>query len=190
MIENKSAFSNSSLQSDKWLLDPSLYFDDFLSMFHLMCAGIGIPLNFGVAIIIVGSRRLRSHRTVTWLGVGFSNIFLLTFHGLEVLAVHWPKSVASQICSSIHDLIFPTLVLGSFLYLLERQLCLKFSSWYKSHATSYWYVVAGQIGSFVILLLAIKGRLLFGAEPFQWPWRLFEFKILMCCSLKSDFLLV
>lgn len=167
MAEKHVSSISSDNSTQEWLLDPGAYLDDYLIVSHFTFAAIGIPLNVCVVGIFLGFRRLRSQRHFSWLGVGFSNIFLLVSHLLEALAAYSSSPIALQLCSCFLDLAFPCLLLNYFLSLLERHFCLKHSTWHKAKVSMGW-IVTCQVGSFLILCLALKGRHLLEAFPFQW----------------------
>lgn len=155
-------------KSQTWLLDPALYLDNYLIASDFIFAGIGIPMNLCVIGIIVGFRRLRSQRNFSWLGIGFSNIFVLAAHFIEGLTAYLSSPLASQLCAWLLDLALPFLLLNYFVSLLERYLCLTHSNWYKLRVTNR-LILGAQMGSFFIICLTMKGRhLIFGALPFQW----------------------
>lgn len=168
---------------EQWLLDPALYLDEYLVMSHLVCALVGIPANLLVAAVVLGWERLHLQRNFAWLGVLFSNVFVLAFNAAEVVAALWPSPVVGQICSLTNGLPCPALVLSYFFSLLDRHLCLKHAKWYKRHVTSCWTVLAAQLGSFVILCLVIKGRHLFGSAPIRWQSGPADLTVLGSCFL-------
>ena len=159
--------NNCSLLEQNWLMDPALYLDEYLSGVHLICGGVGIPFNLLVGSFIISLQRLHTSRNLLWIGVGLSNLFILMFHFLEVLAAQWSSSIVRDICAWFNGLPYLTLLLTSFLSLLERYFCVKHSAWYKNHVTNG-RIVASQLGSFIFLFLAFKGRHLFGAVPIRW----------------------
>ena len=155
-------FENDTNSRSIFLVDPTIYLDGYLCASHFTCAAIGIPINFLLMGFITGLERLRSQRHVIWLSVGFSNIFVLLFHLMEMLATHWASAPAEKICAWLYGLPYMALFLNHFLSFIERHLCLKHSKWYKTHVTNGW-IVSVQIGSFLLLGLIIKGHLIFGS---------------------------
>ena len=154
----------SNFSHQNWLIDPAYYLNGYLSTVHLICAVIGIPLNLCVGAFVLALERLNTRRNFLWIGAGLSNLFLLAFNLLQVLAVQWSSPVVRAICVWFDGLPCLTLFLNSFLCLVERYLCVKHSAWYKLHVTNE-RIVAFQLGSFLVLGLAFKGRHLFGTEP-------------------------
>ena len=145
-----------------------MYMDGYLKFSHLLFAVIGIPLNLGVIVLIVGLKRLHLQRTFSWLGLGFANIFLLLVHLVELQAVHWPSPFTEQLYAKVRGLPYVAILFSNFFSFLERHACVKHSKWYKRHITSCWMVLAGQIGSFTLICLIVKvGRYLI--ETFSFP---------------------
>ena len=137
------------------LFNTFLYIDGYLQITHLLFPIIGIPLNLGVMALIVGLKRLHSQRTFTWLGVGLCNVLVLLAHLNEFLVVYWDSPVAKQIYVTLGGLPYAALLFSNFSSFLERNLCVKFSKWYKRHIKSCWVVLAGQIGFFLAVCIVI-----------------------------------
>ena len=158
MSEEESLDINNSSQNDdlQGLLNASLYIDGYLTISHLLCIVPGIPLNLGVIALIVGLKRLHSHRTFTWLGVGFANTFVLLFHLVELQVAYWPSPAGEQLYAAIRGLPYTALLIGNFFSFLERHVCVKHSKWYKRHVTNCWIVVVGQFTFFIVVCFIIK----------------------------------
>lgn len=180
--------NESSARKAPFVLTPALYLDDYLSACHFVCALLGIPLNAWVMSTIVGYKRLHLHRTFIWLGVGFSNIFLLISHIAEFLAVQWPSPATDQLCAWFSGLPYLNLLVNSFLPLLERHLCLKHSTWYKRHMNSCWAITAWQTMSFLILVLIVKSRHFLAYLPLQWQLNMPDIKIMSSLVLAASVL--
>ena len=168
--------NDSALLNKQWLMDPTLYLDDYLSVCHLVCAAIGLPLNLSIMTAVIGYQRLRCQRCFSWLGIGFSNLFILVYYLTEFLSARWPSPITDELCALFNGLPCPVLLLNYFLSFIERRLCLKYSNWYKHRVNNKWILIA-QIGSFLFLFLAFKGRHLFGAAPLRWQWSFPELKV-------------
>ena len=164
--ENTSASTPSPQQ--QWLINPSTDLKGNLCVSHLIFASIGIPMNLCVVIFIIALERLHLHRTFSWLGVGFSNIFLFLSHLAEVQAVYWPSKAADQLCAWLTGLPYLWILVSHFIWFLDRHLCHRHASWYKRHFASCRIVLAAHFGSFAILFLFVKGSHICAAFPFQW----------------------
>ena len=135
--KESSSINGSHQTNFEELLNYFPYIDGYLKTSHLIMTAIGIPLNLGVIALVVGMKRLHLQRTFTWLGVGFANVFLLLYHLIELHSVSWPSPVAKKICFAIRGLPYMVLLLGNLLSFLERQICIKYSKWYKLHITNF-----------------------------------------------------
>ena len=169
----------------QWLMNPSLYLNDHLCVSHLVFASIGIPLNLCVITFVIALKRLHLKRTFTWLGIGFSNVFLFIAHLAEARAVYWPSPSSDQLCALFSGLPYLTILLSHFVSFLERHFCLKHPNWYKRHITSCWIVLSAHFGSFVVLCLIIKGRHLFQPFPFLWQLGTSELTAGICIPLTT-----
>ena len=166
-----SSGSNVSNTSDNlWLLNPSVYLENCLSISHLLCIYLGIPYNIFVMTIVLFCRRFRSPRNFTWLGIGFSNVLILVYYLTESLAVSLESSVAGKICDLLFGLPQLSLVLNHSLSLLERYLSIKYSKWHKRRITNNcWIIPPVQLALFFVLFLISKGHHIFGFASLQWP---------------------
>ena len=167
---------NNSSQQPNWLMDPTVYLDEYLTGAHLIFGAIGIPSNLFVGGFIISLERLHTPRNLLWIGVGFSNLFILIFHILEVLTVQLSSSILGDFCAWIKHLPDLTLLLNAFLSLLERYLCVKHSAWYKSHITNK-RILTGQVGVFLVLCLSFKNRHLFESVSVGWPSNLSDLNV-------------
>ena len=181
-------FSNGSNSSQQnWLMEPALYLNEYLTGVHIICGGIGIPFNLFVGTFIVALERLHTSRNLFWIGVGLSNLFILIFHLLEVIAAQWPSPLIRVVCAWFNGLPYLTLLLSYFLSLLERYLCVRHSIWFKRHITNG-RIVVSQLGSFLFLFLAFKGRHLFGAVPICWQSNPTDLNVLSSFVVSGFFL--
>ena len=161
-------------------MDSSVYLDGYVTVCHLISGLIGIPLNILIMVFIVGLRRLHLQRTFTWLGIGFSNILILTYNLAELVAVHWPSPFSSSLCAFLTGLCASMMIFNWLLSLLERYLCIKHSKWYRRHITSCWIVLATQIGLFIILCLISKSHYFIDSSNSlrRWQWDLQDLKLI------------
>jgi len=75
LSENRSSDEENNIALS--LLSPAFFMDEYLTSFHILFAVIGIPLNLLLAGFIIFLERLQSPRNFIWIGIGFSNIFIL-----------------------------------------------------------------------------------------------------------------
>ena len=172
----KSNNVNETFQLEKIV---NIYIDCYLKGSHLLFIVIGIPLNLSVIGLIVGLKRLHLQRTFAWLGVAFSNVFLLLYLSFELLAVYWPSPEADSLIDGIRSLSFVALLFSNLISNLERHLCINYSKWYKRHITSCWKVLAGQVIAplLVMFFIVTAGQPLFSE---------FQSQMLNLLDLKID----
>ncbi len=156
--------NNSSLNT---FVNPAFYLDEYLSVGYATLAALGIPINLLVAGAIIFQERLHSPRNIIWLGVGFSNVLFLLGFVLDVAYARSEGSAPWQIFFEMSSgLPIASLVLNLHLSLLNRYVMLHYPLWYKQNVTNS-LIVIGQLSSFLLLFLILKGRYFFNPSELQ-----------------------
>jgi len=140
-----------------------VFMDTFLAYGHLVCALIGTPINLMIILFIVFCRRLRRQpRNIIWIGIGFSNIFILVVNILELSVYYSPEN--AELCRVrffLNGLPGATLLMNNFFSLVERYLTIFHLLWYRRCVTVR--LVSGiQFAAFVLLLFLMKSHYIFG----------------------------
>jgi len=153
--------SNASLAAEP--VKVPVFMDNFLAGGHLVCALLGTPINLMIILFIVFCRRLRRQpRNIIWIGIGFSNIFILIINILELSVFYSPE--ATELCRLRFFLNgFPatTLLMNYFFSLVERYLSMFHLFWYRRCVTVR-LVSTIQFASFILLLFLMKSHYIFG----------------------------
>jgi len=140
-----------------------VFMDNFLAGGHLVCALIGTPINLMIILFIVFCRRLRRQpRNIIWIGIGFSNIFILVVNILELSVFYSPE--ATELCRVrffFNGMPAATLLMNYFFSLVERYLSMFHLLWYRHYVTVR-LVSAIQLAAFVLLLFLMKSHYIFG----------------------------
>jgi len=170
------------------IVNPAQFTNTPLLMCHITFSIIGIPLNLLIMLAVIRSERLQSHPNILWLGVGFANISQLTVLLLEGLTNLFPNlSIFPTVVVWLNDIPNVTTILNLFLLMLDRCICLKYSSWYKRVVTKK-LIVGVQIACFVLLCLIVKSRYLFTGLPVKHVVNIPSFQTL--CSISLSFIMV
>jgi len=140
-----------------------VFMDNFLAGGHLACAVIGTPINLMIVLFIVFCRRLRRQpRNIIWIGISFSNIFILVVNILELSVFYSPE--ATELCRVrffLNGMPAATLLMNYFFSLVERYLSMFHLLWYRRCVTVR--LVSGiQFAAFVLLLFLMKSHYIFG----------------------------
>jgi len=140
-----------------------VFMDTFLACGHLVCALLGTTINVMIIQFIIFGRHLRRHpRNIIWIGIGFSNIFILLINILELSVFYYPE--ATELCRARFFLNgFPatTLLVNYFFSLVERYLSIFHLIWYRRYVTVR-LVGAIQLAAFVLLFFLMKSHYIFG----------------------------
>ncbi len=152
---------NSTISATTKLMIPVHHMDPYLSTIHIGFASIGIPMNLLVAGTIIFTGKLQAPQNIAWLGVGFSNIFVLTGFVVEVLAeARGENSFFMSLYHSTVGLTTASLILNLHLFLLERHLFVRCNSFYKKYVNNAG-ILAVQTICFVLISLILKGSILY-----------------------------
>jgi len=140
-----------------------VFMDTFLACGNLVCALLGVPMNLVIIIFIIFCRRLRRQpRNIIWIGIGFSNIFILLMNMIELSLFYSPE--ATELCHVkffLNGLPGATLLMNNFFSLVERYLAIFHLLWYRRCVTVR--LVSGiQLSSFILLLFLMKSHFIFG----------------------------
>jgi len=77
--------------------EEAVYMDTILAAGHLICVFCGMPINLIIILLIIVRRRLRRQpRNLIWIGIGFSNIFVLITNSFELIGYYLPE--AEELC--------------------------------------------------------------------------------------------
>jgi len=140
-----------------------VFMDTFLAYGHLVCALLGTPINLMIILFIINCRHLRRQpRNIIWIGIGFSNIFVLTINILELAVFLSPET--AELCRVRFFLNgFPatSLLMNYFFSLVERYLSTFHLLWYRRCVTVR-LVGATQLAAFILLLFLMKSHYIFG----------------------------
>ncbi len=113
--------------------EPPVFIDEFLTNGQLICALLGIPLNFIIILIIVTWRHLRRKpRNIIWAGISSSNIFVLLSNLLDLIGFYHTIK-ATALCRLRFFLIglpATTFLMNNFFSLIDRYLSIFHSVWY------------------------------------------------------------
>lgn len=145
------------------LMHPTSYMDNYLPIFYVIFAAFGIPINLTVAGVIIFLKRLHSPRNIIWLGVGFSNILILLGFILEFISSRMETASISSwkmYFNLTAGLPTASLFVNLHLSLLNRYVSFHHPIWYKRSITNS-RIIIGQIISFGLIFLILKGRYLF-----------------------------
>jgi len=124
----------------------------FVSTSYVIFGTIGIPINLVVIGTIIRWRRLHLARNIMWLGVGISNVGILTCHLLRALFFWWNISWVIQArCTWFSALFSSSRLLIMLLSILERHIYVNYSSWYKNYLSNR-LLVALQVSLFFLIL--------------------------------------
>nr|CAG4643425.1 EOG090X0BB3 [Ilyocryptus agilis] len=152
----------------QWMSEHLSYPDNFLhlcirySLTHIACAVVGLPVNALVVYFIIRRRRLHNIRNATWLGIIFSNSFILLNHLLEVYAVEQQSETACRIYVFLVGLPYSTLILSLILALADRYVSISYPTFYKRHARRMCLAIIGEFVSFGLLCIIAKSSYVFG----------------------------
>ena len=140
-----------------------VFMDSFLAGGHLVCALVGAPINLAIILFIVFCRRLRRQpRNIIWIGIGFSNIFVLLMNTLEISLFYSPGD--KELCHIkffLNGLPGTTLLMNNFFSLVERYLAIFHLLWYRRWVTVR-LVCGVQLAAFILLLFFMKCHFIFG----------------------------
>lgn len=142
------------------LLHPAFYMDNYLPIVYVIFIAFGIPINLLVAGVIIFLKRLHSPRNIIWLGVGFSNIFMLFSFIFEIIysRMENANSYSWKMFVNLTAGLPPaSLFVNLHLSLLNRYVSFHYPAWYKRNITNS-RIIIGQIVSFVLIFLILKGR--------------------------------
>ena len=139
------------------LPSPAFFMDEYLTSFQILFAAIGIPLNLLLVGFIIFLERLQSPRNLIWIGIGFSNIFILVGFVLEAIFSKMEPSQSWLCYNMIGGLPFGSLVINLHLSLFNRHVNLHYSSWHKRHVTNR-LIVTTKIVCFILFFLIFKGH--------------------------------
>lgn len=143
------------------LLDLSRYVDDFLYVSHIISATIGIPFNLFLIGIIIFLRRLHLPRNFTWIGIGISNVSILSTMLMADLSVRWKASPSNRLlCTCLCALSQCTQIMIFVLVLLERHVSIAYPIWHKLYVT-IGRIIAVQFGCSLLisLLFLVKNHI-------------------------------
>lgn len=132
---NCSKENNSSTIAE--LMNPINYMNPYVAGIHISFGLIGIPMNFLVAGTIIFTKQLRASQNIAWLGVSFSNVFLLSSYLVEVGAA---QEENPYIFLPLHrgtlGLPVVCIILNLHLSLLERRIFFNYATFHKKYVTS------------------------------------------------------
>jgi len=137
------------------IFDAAYYIDDFLYICDLISVTIGIPLNLVVIGAILLLKRLHLQRNFTWIGIGTSNIIILTSHLMVDLSVRLGSSASVRALSIwFVALSRATQTINISFSHLERYMCINHPKWHRTLFTTTSIVVV-QLSSFILLFLVL-----------------------------------
>lgn len=146
------------------LLDSAFYIDNFLIIYNILLASIGIPINVSVIGAIVVLRRPHLTRNFAWIGIGISNIFSLVTVMAVGVSVRWESSAPTHaLCNLFVPLSIATQILNFMLAKVERHIAITYPNLHKSHAIPI-IITAVQFGC--SLLVVVMG-LVFNFKLFE-----------------------
>ncbi len=90
---------NATSRVSNYSASPFLFMDSFLAMNQGVCILIGVPLNLLTAAFITLSPRFHQTRNILWLGVAFSNLFVLSTGLVELIAYLYARRLGGYIVS-------------------------------------------------------------------------------------------
>jgi len=149
-------------------LNPAFYLDDYVFGGYVIFAAFGIPINLLVVGSIIFFQRFHSPRNFTWLGVGFSNIYVLIGFIIDSIYVRLEGSSSwlTYLFELINGLPLLSLVLNLHLTLINRYIMLHYHAWYKKNVTSSLILIV-QLCFFLFLFFIVKSNYLFHPTQLQ-----------------------
>jgi len=132
------------------------YLGDFLFVCNILFSIIGIILNSSLVGIIFLWKQLHFPRSVVWIGIAISNIFLLGAHLTVDLSIQWGTTPFTKaLCLWFAILSISAQSWNIMFALLERHICLSYPKWHTFRFLSNNLIMALQFSSFVLLFFML-----------------------------------
>ena len=138
------------------ILDIAHYLnDEILYACRMTPAVIGITFNLLIIGTMIFVKRLHLPMNFTWLGIGISNICLLTsILATNLSSVQWKSSSSTRsLCAWFVTLSIANQSLSFFTSLVERQIFMTFPKWHSRHVTIVRLTVVQLSCSILLFLL-------------------------------------
>ena len=133
------------------ILDIVHYVDNFLSVCHIVPACIGIPVNLLLIGTIVSVKRFHLPRNFAWLGVGISNICLLTSYMVANIVVRLNSTSSTRsFCTWLAIISVTNQSLNFVLFQGERIIFMYFPRWHLRYLSVAW-IAAIQLGCSLLI---------------------------------------
>jgi len=122
----------------------------------MIFAIIGVVFNLLLMVVIASSKELHCRRILIWLGIGISNILVLSSYVLMSQSVVWGSSSPEQ--SLCYWFVMLSVVVHMFNVLyaaLERHICINYPEWHKTAVFSTISVILVQLTSYIPIFLVL-----------------------------------
>ncbi len=140
----------------KDILDPVRYVEDSLIICTTVLTIIGFPINLFLLGAIFFFKRLHLNRNFVWIGIGFSNLFVLVAHLMFALSARATSASTRALYVWFASLSDITATWNIVSAVFERHICVTYSEWYKRRVTICW-IIALQLVFFVFIFVIFTG---------------------------------
>jgi len=154
LLDDQIDDDNQSIDRISQMLDIAYYNHDFLYVFHLINSTLGITINLLLIGTIVFVKRLRLPRNFTWIGIGISNICVLTAYAVTQACLHFKSSFSIRsLCTWYTTVTITNQTVSFLLAQLERHIFITYPKWHLTNVTVDWIIATQLSCSFLIFLL-------------------------------------
>ncbi len=135
------------------ILDIGYYNNDYLYICHMLNSTLGILFNLILIGAIVFFKRLRLTRNFSWVGIGISNICVLTAYIVTQLCLQYKCSFSTRsLCTWFTTVAVANQTVSFLLSQLERHIFITYPKWHLTNITVGW-IIAIQLSCFFFIFL-------------------------------------